>query len=102
MWSTGISRVVFESLLSPYASISSPVGRVRDVNVREPALHRTVRGGSCVNSRLEGYSGGRRKPVDAAITAVERYHMPITITSEATPGAHSLARYRRPRVLFPN
>ena len=92
MWSTGISRVVFESHRTPNQSIRSSEGRVRAVNVRESGLHRTVRGGSCINARSEDYSGGRRDSMDAATTAVETYPWTIIITTGATPGDRSLAR----------
>ena len=92
MWSTGISRVVFESHRTPNESIRSSEGRVRAVNVRESGLHRTVRDGSCIHARSEDYSVGRREPMDAATTAVEAYHSTTTITTRATPGGHSLAR----------
>ena len=92
MWSTGISRLVFESLRTPNESIRSLEGRVRAVNVRESGLHRTVRDGSCINARSEDYSGGRRESMDAATTAVETYPWAIIITTGATPGGHSLAR----------
>ena len=92
MWSTGISRLVFESLRTPNESISSSAGRVRAVNVRESGLHRTVGDGSCIHGGSEDYSDERREAMDAATTAVEAYHSTTTITTGATPGDHSLAR----------